>query len=475
MSGVTIRRGYAPPRDGDINAFGGGLSAVAPDPQKLVIILTDMVFEHNRAEGADTGSGAGGFAAGGAVALRNVALPGGLASVTFSANEALGGSGADRGGLAVGGALYTYKSNLTATALRFTNNTARAGSSTGAGRSGGLLADALGGAAAFQLGTQIVGRYVFATDNLAAGGAAALDAGGAFAGALYGEGNDSAPTSVDLKHVLLERNTAAGGSGATGGIGRGGAFMIGKWTTFSLEGAVITDNDAHTGDGSVGHGSGGGGGGAVTGGPIAGSSSATIINSLFADNRVVLGSGGGTKGGGGGGLFVQNLGTARVNHCTFAQNTVSSPPLTGQAIAVAGGAGPIDLELEYCVIARHSQHEGAQAVFVSSGTSATFTNGMFAENGQDIGAGGSVYGLASMLDAASAGFRSPGEPANYYHLSETSAAIDQATGSTQIVDFDGELRDLLPDIGADEQSSLVFMDDFESGTTWMWSSVVDSP
>jgi hypothetical protein len=469
LRGVTIRRGHGPPRTGDINAFGGGISAVAPNPQKLVVILEDVIFDSNRTVGAATGSGAGGFGAGGAADLRNLEAPSRLARVVFTGNEARGGTGPDRGGLAVGGALYTFQSNLTLTAVQFVGNTARAGSSPGSGRSGGLLADAQGGAAAFQLGSEIVGSYVVATDNLAVGGDAASEAGGAFAGALYGEGQDGSPTSVDLDHVVLERNVALGGFAATGGIGRGGGFMMGKWVTFVLDRAAAVTNEARTGSGTVNHGSGGGGGGAVTGGTSVGSSSGVIRNTLFADNRLVLGSGGGTKGGGGGGLFVQNLSTARLEHCTFAQNGISSSPLTGQAIAVAAGAGPINLQIDYTIISRHSEYVGAQAVFVSTGTAATFDTGLFADNDWDVGGGGAISGLGSMLVSGSAGFRSPGAPSYDYHLLPTSPAIDQATSSIQTVDIDSEARDLDPDIGADEQSSLLFRDDLESGTTWFWS------
>jgi hypothetical protein len=470
MRGLTVRRGYAAPREGSINAFGGGLSAVAPSPQKLFVVLEDMTFDGNRAAGANTGSGAGGFAAGGAVDLRNVESPSRLVRVTFTGNEARGGTGPDRGGLAVGGALYTFQSNLTMTAVKLVGNTARAGSSAGSGRSGGLLADAQGGGAAFQLGSRIVGDYIVATNNLAVGGDAGSEAGGAFAGGLYGEGQDLAPTWVDLDHVVLERNRALGGTGTDGGIGRGGGFMIGKWVTFVLGRAVVVDNEARTGSGSVNRGSGGGGGGAVTGGPSVGSSSTSISNSLFADNRLVLGGGGGTKGGGGGGLFVQNLSSARLDNCTFAQNSISSSPLTGQAIALAAGAGPLTLEVAYSIIARHTEYVGAQAVFVSAGTSVMFIDGLFAENGQDVGGVGTVDGLASMINAASAGFRSPGAPEYDYHLTFVSAAVDEAGGSAEDLDIDDEIRDLTPDIGADEQSPLLFKDYFESGTSWFWSS-----
>ncbi|MCD4749719.1 MAG: hypothetical protein K8R59_10135, partial [Thermoanaerobaculales bacterium] len=139
MSGLTVTRCLGPPRDGQVNAFGGGLSAIAPNPQKLVVLLEDMVFSGNQVAGGDTTSGAGGFGAGGAISLRNTEAPSSLNNVIFNNNQALGGSGPSRGGLAVGGAIYSYQSTAAGIDLVFDNNSALAGASSGSGASGGLL------------------------------------------------------------------------------------------------------------------------------------------------------------------------------------------------------------------------------------------------------------------------------------------------------------------------------------------------
>jgi hypothetical protein len=63
-----------------------------------------------------------------------------------------------------------------------------------------------------------------------------------------------------------------------------------------------------------------------------------------------------------------------------------------------------------------------------------------------------TFNTTGIVTAADAGFVSPGNPDNDYHLVSTSAARDQATGSTLTVDLDGEARPggPVPDLGADE-------------------------
>jgi hypothetical protein len=59
--------------------------------------------------------------------------------------------------------------------------------------------------------------------------------------------------------------------------------------------------------------------------------------------------------------------------------------------------------------------------------------------------------------SGSADFISPGAPDYDYHILGSSAARDQATGSTVIVDIDGESRTLFGehDIGADEYAPII--------------------
>jgi len=473
MSGITVTRCLGPPRDGQVDAFGGGLSAVAPDPQKLVIVLEDMVFSDNQVAGGDVTAGAGGFGAGGAVSLRNAEPPSRLIDIIFNNNQALGGSGPERGGLAVGGALYSYHSNVTATHLTFDNNSAMAGSSNGSGLSGGLLADALGGAVALMSGSYFDLDRITATANTATGGNAGTDAGGAFGGALYAEGKDASHrVTLHLSNSALSHNKSIGGSGENGGLGTGAGLMHTKYVDMVLDRVEIVGNTSYGGNGTVNRGGGGGGGVKSTGGPVEGSSNAIFSNCIFADNAIIFGSGGGSRGGGGGGLFVQNLATAEVIHCTFSRNSLSAQPLTGLAITLAGGTGPVTLTIKYSIIADHTQSSDLQAVFVADGNTAVFDTGLLAGNVTDTGGAGSVVGLDSMLFASTADFVSPGAPDFDYHLGDTSVAIDHAAESSTPDDIDGDLRDQAPDIGADEYwfiSENLFLDGFESGDLRAWS------
>ena len=61
---------------------------------------------------------------------------------------------------------------------------------------------------------------------------------------------------------------------------------------------------------------------------------------------------------------------------------------------------------------------------------------------------------------ADAGFVAPGSPDYDYHLSDTSPALDQATGSGETVDRDGTNRTDTPDLGSYEVVQFVAPNDF---------------
>ncbi len=467
IEGLSITRCRGTPRDGQTTGFGGGLSAVASPGQTLDLEIRDAVFSTNDVRGGDTASGAGGSAAGGGLSIRGVAAT--LERVRFDGNVATGGVGPDRGGLALGGAVFAFASTLTARFISLTDNVAQAGNSTGSGSFGGLLADALGGAVCIEEGSSSTFEDVSASGNQTLGGDAETSAGGAFGGAFFAEGQDDAPADLTIIRSDIRGNSAVGGDGSTGGIGDGGGIIAVKWTDLVLEQVVLIDNLARSGDGRLEHGSASGGAVKATGSAYVGSSTLAMENIIVADNRVELGAGGGNRSGGGGGLLVQNLGAANLTHCTFARNSVSAQPLTGQAIALAGGSGPVDLNVDYSIIADHTDFATAQAIYVATGNTINLNRGLFAGNGTDVGGPGAVMGLGTMISAGDAGFLSPGSPDHDYHILHSSPAIDEATGSVTFIDIDGDERDSLPDIGADEFGASVFSDGFESGDTSAWS------
>lgn len=79
-----------------------------------------------------------------------------------------------------------FGSVVTVEDATFTNNLAQAGSSTGSGTSGGLQADALGGAIGLGKSAAVLNRIVV-TNNQAIGGNAVTTGGGAFGGGIHSE------------------------------------------------------------------------------------------------------------------------------------------------------------------------------------------------------------------------------------------------------------------------------------------------
>lgn len=454
MQGFTIQNGLAQgaASGGDffIGGYGGGIWA-----QNGSLRLRDMIFRNNRAIGGTTGAEYGGAGAGGGVAITSPKNGAGsiLERVSFEGNQALGGGGPVRGGLALGGGLFTYEALVSGSGLQFANNRATAGSSAGSGTSAGLQADALGGAAAFQQRSTVTLRYVSATGNQSLAGNAASAGGNAFGGAFYAE-----EAAVTVSDSLLRDNAIRGGNAATGGVALGGGIMTYN-ASFTLDRvqviACVTTSGSSTSGGASGRSSGGGVYVATVNNT---SQSLNVANSVFADNRNVLGTGGSTQGGGGAGLVVQAQ-LANISHSTFARNTLGPGLGSGQGILVQGslgGAGtPGVANISYSILAEHTGTAGAPALQVERGSTANLTRGLFAGNTRDSNAtaqAGTINGLATMITAASPGFVAPGGPAFNYHISANSPARDQAAGSTLPIDVDGHGRPAgaARDIGADE-------------------------
>ncbi|MGZ9233957.1 MAG: S-layer homology domain-containing protein [Anaerolineales bacterium] len=456
MEGFTIQNGRAqgPLYNGVSGGRGGGMWAVT-----AAVILKDMVFRNNRAVGDNTASGAGGSADGAGLSID--ASPAGTGSllqrVTFEGNQSLGGVGPERGGVAFG-ALFIYGSSVTVEDATFTSNLAQAGNSTGSGISGGLHADALGGAIAIEQSAAALSGIV-ATNNQVTGGNAVTNAGGAFGGAIFSEN----ATSFVMTNSYISGNTARAGNAATGGFGAGGGVLVLNSPT-TIERVQLISNSAIGGNatGTGNAGPAGGGGLYLWRSRTDINPSASVTNVIVADNLAAMGSGGTSLGGGGGGIQVQGL-TATFSHATIARNRLGSSLSSGQGLLVltAPGVSTSAANVSYSIIADHTQGKaGAVAVHVQQGNTVNFNRGLFAGNNDNSNAGdggaGTFNGLASMLSASSAGFVSPGSPNFNYHLQNNSAAKDQATGSTITTDIDGQGRpfDGISDLGADEYSTL---------------------
>jgi len=449
MHGVTITRGRVHGAGGGGDAatfaFGGGMLTDAS-----IVVLRDVTFTDNQAIGGDTGSAHGGAGSGGGLALRTAPAGTVLEHVTFRNNRAQGGSGPARGGFGIGGGLYTYESVVTAQDLVFEGNVAVGGSSQGSGVAGGERADAQGGGAAFQLGSVASVSRVVVTGNQATGGDAGTDAGGAFGGGLYAE-----LATLTVTDSLLSGNVAVGGDGTNGGIGAGGGLMAGN-APVTIERCRVVNNRSTGGSGSANRGTAGGGGLYLS--RFGGNGASAIANSVIAANLTEMGASGTPLGGGGGGLFLQGV-QAAIEHATIAGNRLGSSMMQGEGLVLLAGSSGANVTVRYTIIAQHTTPAGAAALHVQPGNAVTLARGVFAGNGRDtnadgsVGAPGTFNGLGTMLGTGALGFVAPGAPAYDYHIAVDSPAVDQATGSTATVDLDGAARVGVPDIGADEAGS----------------------
>lgn len=468
LSNLTVANGRATPRtagtgDALLFAFGGGLEALWAK-----VVLRDVVFSSNVAIGAASGGPYGGVGAGGAVSLRQAPSGSLLERVTFLGNQAVGGNGSIRGGFAIGGALFTYRSILTGQDWLLLNNSSLAGSSNGSGFFGGELADGQGGAIAFQLGTQATVDRLIVGHNAALGGGANSGSGtggGAFGGGIFLEGGSGADaTSVTLRDLRLEANEARGSSSAyNGGYASGGGFQATN-ATVVVERATVLSNLARGGDGT-----GGGSQGSASGGGLAFARStipatATVRDSVIADNEVHPGSGG-ILGGGGGGVWVQGM-QATLNHVTLAANRLSASYLQGQGLIALSWVDPAQVNLVNSIVSDHTVPAGPSALHVQAGNFLTYQTVLDAANTDlsnegDPGAG-TFSGQATLVTAPSVQYRAPAAPQLNFRLNFGSPARDAAVGSTSSLDADHRPRDSTPDLGAFEYSSgWIFQENFE--------------
>ncbi|HEY1012083.1 MAG TPA: choice-of-anchor Q domain-containing protein [Herpetosiphonaceae bacterium] len=463
MSGFTIQNGLAQGTDarGNNDFFRQGTGAGIWG-QGAAMNLSDMTIQNSIAIGVSSALPAGGAGAGGGVAITSP--PAGnssqLTRVRFINNQARGNQGATRGGVALGGGVFTFGAVLTMDAVTFTNNRAIGGSSNGNGTVG-LQADGLGGAAAFETGTQATIFRMSAEGNHAiggnAGGANGSNAGNGFGGALFLE---LAAMSVLDSHIA--QNESTGGNAFNGGGGFGGGIHVQNGDVLIERSQIIANRTVSGSSGAGGRARSTAGGGVYLN-MEAGASPArtgTVNNTIIADNRIDIGQGT-VAFGFGGGMIVQGM-QATLNHVTFARNTIGAGLNSGAGLVVTatgGGAGtPGLVTVNHTIFAEHTNAANAPALQVSANSGVTLNRGMFAGNSKNTNGDnlpeqvGTINGFGTMVTAAAGGFVAPGAPSYNYRLQSGSAAIDQATGSTIAVDVDGQPRPggAGRDIGADE-------------------------
>jgi hypothetical protein len=492
MEGFTIQHAMAQGATGgadyQTSGYGGGIFAY-----RAPVVLRELIFSSNRAIGGSTAQAYGGAGVGGGLAIDSA--PDGttctLENLTFDGNEARGGSGQDRGGTALGGGMFTYDAVVSASHITLANNTAAAGSSSGSGWANGLTADALGGGAAIHTLSNATLQYVTATGNQALGGNAGTQgaddrAGAAHGGALYAERATLTVLDSDLRH-----NMVRSGDATNSYVGGGGGIMAGE-TNLTVERTLIISNTAKGGNGTTTGANGSAGGGGMYLARFTSDATALVLNSVIADNYVEQGTVGSISGGGGGGLWLQGVQIDLI-HTTIAHNRLGRR-LYGQAgIFVDFGARtPTVANISYSIISDHtSPASNAAALHAWEGNTVNLYRGILANNYKDTnadgypppGPGGTFSGVGTMLSPASAGFASPGSPHYNYHILASSAAEDEATGSTTTLDMDRNSRPYngASDIGADEYAPFALhvsprdgslLLDWREGAT-VWAGVVD--
>jgi hypothetical protein len=468
MDGFTIQHGRAQGQStGDTSqtwCFGGGMLA-----EHSALTLRNLVFASNEAIGGST-SPEGGRGAGGGLAINadtwsKATSNASLQNITFDSNQALGGTGGTCGGYALGGGLFTFSVTVAGDGLVFQNNAVVAGSSNGAGVSGGEKSDGLGGAVAVEQGSDVDLQHVLATGNSATGGAAPNgEAGGAFGGGLFAELG-----TLTVSDAVVEQNLAKGGNGkntsTSGSLAQSGGVHAVQ-ASVTLERVRVVNNEARAGNGTINGGGAGGGGVSLTfgSGPNV-NTPFTIRNSLIADNLVSLGSGA-FVGGGAGGLWVQAI-QGTVVQTTIADNRLGDSRLLGAGVTVLNIPGwQAHAAMSNVILGNHrspafdATSYANAALYVAQTASADVAHVLFAHNLHDSNAGISggfnlppgTVNITGALTAANAGFVSAGSPTDDYHLTAGSPAIDQAVGSAVPVDLDGNARPVgaAPDLGAYE-------------------------
>jgi hypothetical protein len=461
LTGLELTRGLAPQElaVNTLSSFGGALDAF-----QATVALIGVDITQSRALGVDAASGLPGDGSGGGVSLRNAT--GLLSDVEFIGNRAEGGDGsgtAFRGGLGVGGGLSVFQSAVTLNDVRASDNVAKAGDAPSAlGVVDGQRADALGGFWALILSRASASRVV-AHGNQAIGGEAATFAGLGIGGAMMMEQSGG---TVTVRDAILYDNEAIGGVGtvSTGGLGGGGAIFASD-TPLSLHGSQLITNRAEGGSGPVQGGDGAGAGiymdsvNAVPGG-------IRSSNTILAGNVVVAGAGATPGISFGGGIFLQcpqgpglcdpllAQNNAELTHVTLADNVVMGATFN-QGAAVYASPG-VSVDASFGIVSGHTtpiiDFDRGEAVIAFADVTFNDTlwdgnsrkafavppDGVFQDNDPRSGDPDYVDPLSSPAD---------------YHIGAASAALEEAIGSVTEEDLDRELRPTGPgirDLGADE-------------------------
>ncbi len=452
MQGFTVQNGRAAGApvgyQYDGNAFGAGMWA-----SRSFVNLKNMVFKNNVATGGSSQSfPVAGWGFGGGLALEAPTSGGNstLEKVTFTGNQAIGGTGSNGGGNGMGGGLFSATA-VTAQELTFTNNLAKGGNNGGSGCSN--PGSGYGGAASLNNDASLSFSYITATGNQAIGS----NASGA--NSCPGNGNGGGffmeNATVSISDSLFQSNQAIGGAAPTGGIAMGGGLYSDK-TNLTLDRVKLIGNSATSGSSTSGGkaGQAGGGGAYMTewdGKPY----HTTVLNCLFAENAVLMGTPGSNNGGGGAGMFI--MGTAvDVTHSTFVNNKCDNGLCDGQGLLAIKSSLAASATIKYSVFTDHrnskTDYNYALQVNSDAGNTANLAYVWLGNNTNDLKVPAGTPQNHVVDDSRSAGYISPSSPDYNYHLRSDAPVMNLGTGSTTSVDLDNLSRPVggAADLGAYE-------------------------
>ena len=438
MQGFTIQNGHAVGapigNQYDGHGFGAGMWAT-----KAFVNLKNVVFKNNVAIGGSSQSyPVAGWAFGGGLALEGPSNGGNstLEKITFTGNQALGGSGSDGGGNGLGGGLFSSNAAITALDLTFTNNLAKGGNTGGSGCSN--AGSGYGGAAALQYNDSLILSHITASGNQAIGSNAA-GGGNSCPGTGAGGGFFMEGATASISDSLFQANLATGGRANKGGIGWGAGAYSDK-VNLTLDRVRFIGNIATSG-GANGSGAAGpaGGGGAYLVQFDGKDYHTNILNCLFAENMAVMGTPGNTGGGGGAGIFIQGI-AASVTHSTFVNNKCDNGLCDGQGLLVIKSSKPGSANIRYSIFSDHKNNKpdynSAVEFYPNQGNTGSLSYVWFGNNTSDIMLPSGTPQDHVVRDSRSAGYVSPSSPNYDYHLRPDALVIDLAGGSTTNVDLD---------------------------------------
>jgi hypothetical protein len=218
-------------------------------------------------------------------------------------------------------------------------------------------------------------------------------------------------------------------------VGSGGGLHLNN-STAALTNTLIADNQAET----------------VGGGLYLENSSATLTNTFVTDNRAEIG---------GSGLYIAGS-SPRLLHTTIARNGSTGPVLSIVEGLTAGSSGDGSgvyitgttsdtVALTNTILVSHTV-----GITVTAGNTATLEctlwgTGAWANDTDWGGAGTIITGTCNYWGDPA--FLDP--DAGDYHIGPGSAAIDRGVPAGVTTDIDGDSRDAVPDLGADERAGTV--------------------